>query len=242
MQTFLTHTELLALILFGIVEACCVPISSEITFGFAGVLAAQQGHLSLPVVIIVGSLAELVGTFISYGVGRKGGRPAVERYGRYVLITSRDLDRAERFFAGKGAWAVLIVRLVPVLRAFGGLVSGIVEVPVGQFAIFNAIGTVIFATALSSIGYAVGSAWDSVSKDLSIGGYIIVVLVVVAVAAVILLRLREFRRERAAGTLPAELEDPAAPEEPTALQDPAALQQPAERAQPTSHRRTARRH
>jgi membrane protein DedA with SNARE-associated domain len=230
MQTFLTHTEFLALILFGVVEACCVPISSEITFGFAGVLAAQQGHLSLPVVIIVGSLAELVGSFISYGVGRKGGRPAVQRYGRYVLLTSRDLDRAERFFAGKGAWAVLIVRLVPVLRAFGGLVSGIVEVPVAQFTIFNAIGTVIFASALSSIGYAVGSTWASVSKDLSLGGYVIVVLLVAAVAAVVVLRLREFRRERAAGTLPAE------------LQEPAGLDKPAEPAQPTGHRRTARRH
>ena len=230
---FLTHTEILALILFGVVEACCVPISSEITFGFAGVLAAQHGHLSLPLVIIVGSLAELVGSFISYGVGRKGGRPAVERYGRYALITNRDLDRAERFFAGKGAWAVLIVRLVPVLRAFGGLVSGIVEVPVAQFTMFNAIGTVIFASALSSIGYAVGSAWASVSKDLSIGGYVIVVLVVVAVAAVVVLRLREFRRERAAGTLPAGLQEPAGPDEPAEPAQPTA--------QPSGHRRTARR-
>jgi membrane protein DedA with SNARE-associated domain len=226
MQMFLTHAGYLALILFGVVEACCVPISSEITFGFAGVLA-YQGHLNLALVIIIGSLAELVGSFISYGVGRKGGRPAVQRYGRYVLVTSRDLDRAERFFAGKGAWAVLIVRMVPVLRAFGGLVSGIVEVPVAQFPIFNAIGTVIFASALSSIGYAVGSAWASVSKDLSIGGYVIVVLLVAAVAAVVVLRLREFRRERAAGTLPAELQEPAEPAQPTA--------------QPTGHRRTARR-
>jgi membrane protein DedA with SNARE-associated domain len=235
MQSFLTHAELLALILFGVVEACCVPISSEITFGFAGVLAAQQGHLSLPVVIIVGSLAELAGTFISYAVGRKGGRPAVERYGRYVLITSRDLDRAERFFAGKGAWAVLIVRLVPVLRAFGGLVSGIVEVPVAQFAIFNAIGTVIFAAVLSSIGYAVGNTWASVSKDLSLGGYVIVAVVVVALAAVVLLRLREFRRERAAGTLPAALADPAD------AADPAGPAAPPERPQPAGHRRTGRR-
>lgn len=235
MQTFLTHAGYLALILFGIVEACCVPISSEITFGFAGVLAAQHDHLSLALVIIIGSLAELVGSFISYAVGRKGGRPAVQRYGRYVLITSRDLDRAERFFAGKGAWAVLIVRLIPVLRAFGGLVSGIVEVPVAQFAIFNTIGTVIFATVLSSIGYAVGSAWASVSKDLSIGGYVIVALIVVAVAAVIVLRLREFRRERAAGTLPSGLE---APEE---RPQPSGLEAPEERPQPSGHRRSARR-
>ena len=232
MQSFLTHAGYLALILFGVVEACCVPISSEITFGFAGVLAAQHDHLSLPLVIIVGTLAELVGSFISYAVGRKGGRPAVRRYGRYVLITNRDLDRAERFFAGKGAWAVLIVRVLPVVRAFGGLVSGIVEVPVAQFAIFNTIGTVIFATVLSSIGYAVGTTFASVSKDISLVGYVVVALVVVALAAAILLRLREFRRERAAGTLPAGLEEPDATATPAAPDDPS---------QPTGHRRSARR-
>jgi membrane protein DedA with SNARE-associated domain len=198
MQTFLVHAGYLALILFGFVEACSIPISSEITFGFAGVLA-YQGHLNLALVIIIGSLAELAGSFASYGVGRKGGRPAVERFGRYVLITQRDLDRAERFFAGRGAWAVLIARLLPVLRAFAGLVAGIVEVPMAQFALFNLIGTVVWAAALSSIGYAVGSAWTSVSKYLSIGGYVIVVLVVAAMAAVVVLRLREFRRERAVG-------------------------------------------
>jgi membrane protein DedA with SNARE-associated domain len=196
MESFLTHAGYLALILFGFVEACSIPISSEITFGFAGVLA-YQGHLNLALVIILGSAAEYAGSFASYGVGRAGGRPAVERWGRYVLITHRDLDRAERFFAGRGAWAVLITRLLPVLRAFTGIVSGIVEVPVPQFAIFNLIGTVVWATALTSIGYAVGSAWDTVSNYLSIGGYVIVVLVVAAMAGVVALRLREIRRERA---------------------------------------------
>lgn len=198
MESFLTHAGYLALILFGVAEACCVPISSEVTFGFAGVLASQH-HLSLPLVIIIGSLAELAGSFISYAVGRRGGRPAVERFGRYVLITSRDLDRAERFFAGKGAWAVLIVRLIPVLRAFAGLVSGIVEVPVGPFALFNAIGTVVFATILSSIGFAVGSAFSGISKDLTLVSDVVVLLVVLAAAVTIAIRLREVRRERAAG-------------------------------------------
>jgi membrane protein DedA with SNARE-associated domain len=196
METFLAHAGYLALILFGFVEACSIPISSEITFGFAGVLA-YQGHLNLALVIIIGAAAEYAGSFASYGVGRKGGRPAVERWGRYVLITRRDLDRAERFFAGRGAWAVLISRLLPVLRAFTGIVSGIVEVPVPQFAIFNLVGTVVWAAVLSTIGYAVGSAWSTVSPYLSIGGYIIVLLVVAAMAGVVVLRLREFRRERA---------------------------------------------
>src|SRR5450631_4454691 len=112
MESFLTSAGYAALILFGVLEAACIPISSEITFGFAGVLA-YQGHLNLALVIIIGTLAELAGSFTSYAIGRKGGRRAVERFGRYVLITQRDLDRAERFFAGRGAWAVTIARLVP---------------------------------------------------------------------------------------------------------------------------------
>jgi membrane protein DedA with SNARE-associated domain len=198
MQSFLTQAGYLALILFAFVEACSIPISSEITFGFAGVLA-YQGHLNLVLVIVIGTLAELAGSFVSYAVGRKGGRRAVERYGRYVLITQRDLDRAERFFNGRGAWAVTVARLVPLLRAFAGLAAGLVEVPVGPFAVFNLIGTVIWAAALSSIGYAVGSAWSSVSKYLSLGGYVLAALIIAALVGVILLRLREFRREKAAG-------------------------------------------
>jgi membrane protein DedA with SNARE-associated domain len=242
MQTFLTHAGYLALILFGLVEACCVPISSEVTFGFAGVLAAQHDHFSLPLVIIIGSAAELAGSFIAYAIGRRGGRPAVERFGRYVLITGRDLDRAERFFAGKGAWAVLVVRLIPVLRAFAGLVSGIVEVPAGAFAIYNAIGTVIFAAALSSIGYAVGSSFSGLSKDLTLASYVVVLLVVLAAAVTVVVRLREFRRERAAASDGPASDGPASDRtasDRTAGDDP--LVPPAQQHQPAGHRRAARR-
>jgi membrane protein DedA with SNARE-associated domain len=249
MESFLTHAGYLALILFGVVEACCIPISSEITFGFAGVLAAAPGHhLNLALVIIIGSLAELAGSFIAYGIGRKGGRAGVQRFGRYVLISSRDLDRAERFFAGRGAWAVLIVRLIPVLRAFGGLASGVVEVPVAPFALFNAIGTVIFAAVLSSIGYAVGTTFSSISKDLSLASYVLVLLVVLAIAAGVLLRLREVRRERAAGTAGVADATGAGGAGGTAGSGGAAgaggaagLEAPAERPPPASHRRGARR-
>ena len=88
MESFLTSAGYAALILFGFLEAACIPISSEITFGFAGVLA-YQGHLNLALVIIVGSLAELAGSYASYAVGRVGGRPLVYRLGRYVLVTDR---------------------------------------------------------------------------------------------------------------------------------------------------------
>jgi len=203
MESFLVHAGYLALILFGFVEACSIPISSEITFGFAGVLA-YQGHLNLALVIIIGSLAELAGSGVSYAVGRIGGRRTVQRLGRYVLVTHSDLDRVERFFAGRGSWAVAVGRALPVIRAFIGIVAGFIEVPVGQFAAFNVLGTVVWATALSVVGYALGSAWSSVSHYVSIGGYVIVVVIVVALAALILHRLRELRKERAAGGVPAD--------------------------------------
>jgi membrane protein DedA with SNARE-associated domain len=236
MESFLTHAGYLALILFGFVEACSIPISSEITFGFAGVLAYQH-HLNLPLVIIIGTLAEFAGSFTSYGVGRLGGRPSVDRFGKYVLLTHRDLDRAERFFAGRGAWTVAVARMVPLLRAFVGLVAGLVEVPIAPFALFNLIGTAIWAAALSSIGYAVGSAWGSVSHYLSLGSYVLVLLIVLPMAAVVALRLREFRRERAAGG-PDGLDAAAVP---APGQDPQPTPDP-QPVPPTSHRRTTRRH
>jgi membrane protein DedA with SNARE-associated domain len=197
MENFLTHAGYAALVVFGFVEACCIPISSEITFGFAGVLA-YQGHLNLVLVIIIGSLAEFAGSYVSYAVGRVGERPLVERLGKYALVTHKDIDRAERFFAGRGAWTVLVGRMLPVIRAFTSIVAGLVEVPALQFGVLSLIGTVAWAVAFSVIGYELGSAWHSVSHYVSIGGYVVVVLVVVALAGLIAHRLREVRRESAA--------------------------------------------
>ena len=182
MESFLTSAGYGALILFGFLEACCIPISSEITFGFAGVLAFQ-GHLNLALVIIIGTVAELAGSFTSFSVGRWGGRPLVDKVGRYVLITRGDVDRAERFLAGKGAWAVPVGRMIPVIRAFTSIVAGMMEVPALQFSLFNLLGTVIWATAFSVTGYAIGHSWASVAHGFSIGGYIIVAVLVVAVIA-----------------------------------------------------------
>jgi membrane protein DedA with SNARE-associated domain len=197
MESFLTHAGYAALIVFGFLEACCIPISSEITFGFAGVLAFQ-GHLNLVLVIIIGSLAELAGSYVSYGVGRIGGRPLVERLGKYALITRKDIDRAEGFFAGRGAWTVAVGRMLPVIRAFTSIVAGLIEVPAAQFGVFSLVGTVIYAIAFSLIGYEVGSAWHTVSHYVSIGGYVLVAAVVLAIVGFVGYRLREVRKESAA--------------------------------------------
>ena len=192
----LTHAGYGALIILGFLEACCVPISSEITFGFAGVLA-YEGHLNLVLVIVIGSLAELGGSYLSYAVGRIGGRPLVERLARYVLITRSDIQRAERFFAGRGAWAVAVGRALPFVRAFTSLVAGLIEVPAIQFGLFSLLGTVVYVTVLSVIGYQLGSAWGTLSHYLSIGSYVLVAVVVIAVVGFVVYLLREFRKEAA---------------------------------------------
>src|SRR6201995_3211558 len=194
MESFLTSAGYGALILFGFLEACCIPISSEITFGFAGVLAFP-GPLSLGLVFIIGTVAELAGSFTSFSIGRWGGRPLVDRVGKYVLITHSDVDRAERFLAGKGAWAVPVGRMIPVIRAFTSIVAGLIEMPPLRFVLLSAIGTVIYASALSAIGYALGSAWARVEHDLSVFGYVIVAVVVVAIVAFVVIRVRAVRRE-----------------------------------------------
>jgi membrane protein DedA with SNARE-associated domain len=201
MESFLTHAGYAALILFGFLEACCIPISSEITFGFAGVLAFQ-GHLNLVLVIVIGSLAEFAGSYVSYAIGRIGQRPLVERVGKYALITHKDIDRAERFVAGRGAWTVVVGRMLPVIRAFTSIVAGLVEVPALQFGLLSLTGTVIYAVALSLVGYELGSAWHSVSHYVSIGGYVIVAIVVLAIVGFVVYRLREVRREAAAAQVP----------------------------------------
>src|ERR1700749_2032538 len=180
MESFLAYHGIYAIILLGFVEACCLPIPSEVTFGFGGVLA-YQGHLNLAQVIIIGSLADLAVSSPSYAVGRVGGRPVVHRLGRYVLVTESDVTRAERFLEGRGMWAIPVGRMLPFVRAFTSIVAGLVRVPAGKFGILSLIGTVLYATALASIGYALGSTWQSVSHGLAVVGYVLFALLVLAI-------------------------------------------------------------
>ncbi|HUZ38696.1 MAG TPA: DedA family protein [Streptosporangiaceae bacterium] len=201
MESFLIHWGYAAVFLFGFLEACCVPIPSEITFGFAGVLAGE-GHLSIVGVILVGTAAELIGSFVSYGIGRAGGRPLVHRFGRYLLITQADIDRAERFVAGRGLWAIPLGRALPVVRTFVSIVAGFIEVPPLLFGILSLIGTAVWVTVISLIGYGVGSAWQTVAHGIAVAGYGIAALVALAIIAFIAYRLRELRHEAAHGRGP----------------------------------------
>ncbi len=197
MESFLSQWGLAAVFLFGFLEACCIPIPSEITFGFAGVLAGE-GKLNIVAVIIVGTLAELIGSYVSYTVGRVAERPLVSRFGRYLLITERDIDRAERFLAGRGVWAVPVGRALPVVRTFISIVAGFTKMPALLFGVLSLIGTAIWVTVISLLGYSLSSTWQSISHGIAVAGYLIAAVAVLAIVALVLYRLREVRREAAA--------------------------------------------
>jgi membrane protein DedA with SNARE-associated domain len=202
MTSFLISHAIYAVIVFGVLQAMCVPISSELTFLLGGAVASgaipgTHQHPSLAMVIILGTIAELVGSYISYGVGRAGGRPLVHRLGKYVLITEADVARAERFLVGRGVWALPVARMLPVVRAFASIVAGIVEIPPVRFGILSFIGTAIYVIALSSIGYSLGGEWAKVNHSLTQATYVLVAVVAVAIVAFVVIRLREFRREAA---------------------------------------------
>jgi membrane protein DedA with SNARE-associated domain len=204
MQSFLVSHAIYAIVLFGVLEAMCIPISSELTFLLGGAIASggvagTSQHPSLALVIILGTLAEMVGSYISYYVGRVGGKPLVHRWGRYILVTEADVARAERFLVGRGVWALPVARMLPFVRAFASIVAGFVDIPPVRFGVLSAIGTLIYVVVLSSIGYSLGGEWSKINHSLSVATYILVAVVVVAVIGFVIYRLREFRKEGAAG-------------------------------------------
>ncbi|MGC8513348.1 MAG: DedA family protein [Acidimicrobiales bacterium] len=182
-----------AIFVLSILQSCCVPTSSELTLGFAGVLAAQ-GKLSLPAVIVVGASGEIVGAYIAWAIGRFGGRAFVERYGKYVLMSSHDLDRAQAWYERHERWGVFASRLLPVIRNFVAVPAGVAEVPLVSFGILTALGSLIWDAAMAFIGYEIGGSWRSVMKGFNDAGYLLAVVAVIAIAFVIWHRWKAYHR------------------------------------------------
>lgn len=203
MESFLSSWGYLALVLFTIAEAACIPIPSEVTLGFAGYLSSTAArtsghHLDIVLVIILATVGELVGAFIAYTVGRTGGRALIERIGRLVLLTKSDLDRSERWFEQRGETAVLIGRMLPIVRTFISLPAGVAEMNPVRFGLFTAIGSLFWCTALAVTGYELGGQWNEITKGFNAAGYVLAAVVIIAIAAFILHRVVVLRRERAA--------------------------------------------
>lgn len=196
--SFVASSGYAAIFLLSMLQSCCVPTSSELTLGFAGVLASE-GKLSLPAVILVGVAGEVVGAYIAWAIGRSGGRALVDRYGKYVLLTHHDLDRAERWYGRHERWGVFGSRLIPVIRNFVAVPAGVAEVPPLRFGILTALGSLIWLSAMAGIGYGVGSSWRSITHGFSVAGYVLAAAALVAIAVAIYHRYRHYRAAAAHG-------------------------------------------
>jgi membrane protein DedA with SNARE-associated domain len=178
-----------------------LPVGAEVAIIYGGVLASGQipnepHHLNLVVVIVLATLAEVLGSLAGYAIGYFGGRPLVDRVGKYVLLTHKDLDRAESWFARRGEPVVLFGRFIPLLRSFVSFAAGLGEMALPKFLLYTVIGCAIWCTALTSFGYALGSSYNRALKAFSYAGYVAAVVVVIAVAILFWHRLRIVRGER----------------------------------------------
>jgi membrane protein DedA with SNARE-associated domain len=201
MEHFLETWGYLAVFVLSFISAMGLPVGAEVAIIYGGVLASGQvanepHHLNLAVVILLATLAEVLGSAVGYLIGYFGGRPLVDHLGRYVLLTHKDLDRAERWFARRGEPFVLFGRFIPLLRSFVSFAAGLGEMPVAKFALFTVVGCAIWCTALTSLGYSLGSSYEHVLKAFSYAGYVAAALFVVAVVVLFAHRLRVVRRER----------------------------------------------
>jgi membrane protein DedA with SNARE-associated domain len=205
MEHFLAQHGYLAIAILSFLSAMLIPVGSEIAIIYGGVLATSAGAnlahvhpLNIAVVIVVAAAAEVVGSSVGYLIGLYGGRPLVERLGKYVLLTHRDLDRAEGWFEKRGEPLALFGRFIPLLRSFVSVAAGLGEMAKAKFLVFTVIGCAIWCTALALLGDSLGTTYNHVLKDFSYAGYVAAALAVIAVVGLFAHRLSVRRKEQSA--------------------------------------------
>jgi membrane protein DedA with SNARE-associated domain len=149
-----------AVFVLMLLESACIPIPSELTMVFGGFLVSR-GELDFVAVSLVGTVANLVGSWIAYWVGYVGGRPLIHRWGRYVLIRDHEVDRAHAWFERHGEAAVFVSRLLPVVRTFISLPAGVARMPFGRFTVYTFLGCLPWCFALTWAGVLLGDNWET---------------------------------------------------------------------------------
>jgi membrane protein DedA with SNARE-associated domain len=148
------------IVLLMAIESACIPLPSEIIMPFSGFLVFK-GEMQLSVVALAGAAGCLLGSWVAYALGAWGGRPLIEAYGRYVLISHHDLDLADRWFARHGDITIFVGRLLPVVRTFIAFPAGVARMPLWRFSVYTFAGSLIWCWALAWIGKKLGENWDT---------------------------------------------------------------------------------
>jgi membrane protein DedA with SNARE-associated domain len=198
-EHFLGQWGYLGILVLSFISAMGLPVGAEVAVIYGGVLASGQvtgeKPLNVVVVIVVALLGELLGDVAGYSIGKYGGRPLVDRFGKFVLLTHKDLDRAEAWFARRGEPFALFGRFIPLLRSFVSFACGLGEMAFAKFMLYTFVGSAIWVTALAFVGYSLGSSYEHVLKAFNNVGYVFGILFVLAVVAGLVYRWREYRKQ-----------------------------------------------
>lgn len=147
------------IVLLMAIESACIPLPSEIIMPFSGYLV-YTGRFNLWAVGVAGAFGCVIGSLVAYWVGARGGRPVIEKYGRYVLISRHDLDLADRWFSRYGEVIVFASRLLPVIRTFIAFPAGVARMNLKRFVIYTFLGSLPWCLALAYVGEVLGEQWD----------------------------------------------------------------------------------
>jgi len=233
MQHLIATYGYLAVFVLMLAESACIPVPSELIMTFGGALAAGAvpgTSLSLAGVILAGTAGNVVGSYVAWAVGRYLGWPALNRltesrWARRLRLREHDLDRAVAWFGRYGGKAVLIGRVLPVIRTFISLPAGIAGMAPVRFGVYTTVGCIPWTAALATAGFAVGANWEAIVSAFHGPTYIVAAVVLLGIVVV----LWRYWRRRPAGESPgsAESAESAAP-------------QPSEHSRPEAHRRLSR--
>ncbi len=187
---FITHQVAsygyVGVFLLMLLGSACVPIPSEVVMLFGGAIASSgfaekvlggpSEHLSLVAVMLVGVAGSMAGSWLAYWAGAAGGRPLIDRFGRYLLLRQHEVDRAHDWFERHGQGAVFFARLIPLVRAFISLPAGVAKMNFGKFTLYTFLGIVPWTVGLGLAGYGLGENWtkvEEVAAPLSIGAAVV---------------------------------------------------------------------
>ena len=190
------------IVLLMAIESACIPLPSEVIMPFSGYLV-YTGRFNLWLVAIMGALGCVLGSLVAYGVGLRGGRPLIEKYGRFVLISQHDLDIADRWFAKYGEAIVFASRLLPVIRTFIAFPAGVARMNLRRFVIYTFMGSLPWCLGLAYVGQKLGEQWDKNETLKALFhrfDFIIGILFVLALAWWIWRHVRNSRVHKAAAT------------------------------------------
>ena len=160
-QAVISSLSYPGIVLLMAIESACIPLPSEVIMPFSGYLVYTHRFSSLWLVATMGAIGCNLGSVLAYEVGAYGGRPLIEKYGKYVLLSAHDLELADRFFKRYGSITVFIGRLLPVIRTFIALPAGIARMPRGRFHFYTFAGSWPWCWVLAYVGLKLGEHWDS---------------------------------------------------------------------------------